>query len=76
MISDKDGAIIVILPSNMELPSAFRTKLLDTGGGDMLLGHVYTTGLAALDSLRVNRVTEEGGDLILHSGDEQEGSGR
>lgn len=73
IIRDRGGAIVVALPSTMDLPAAFRTKLLETGGDGTLLGHIYTTGLTALDTLGVDRVSEDNGDLLLHNGDEQEG---
>ena len=70
IISDRGQAIVVVLPSTMDLPSVFRAKLLGSGGAGSILGQIYTTGLKSLDSLTVDHVTEENGDILLHNTDE------
>jgi len=72
IIRDWRSTIVVALPSTMDIPEVLRMKLLKTGGDGTLLGHIYTTGLPEIDALRVDKVSEHSGDLLLHNGDEQE----
>lgn len=72
IINDRGDAVVVVLPSTMRLPASFRASLLDVERRGTLLGDVYATGLEALDSLRVHRVSESGGDLLLHNDKEPE----